>query len=118
MAEVLPTAEKVESISVKFYHRELKRDVEFKATAEDWNAIRSHLMPAKHDPNPAKWIVLGTVKMIKKDGQPFHVELYRTSGGPGAFASGDTYEQRKYFRGGKTSELLKALNAAFKKSRE
>jgi hypothetical protein len=59
------------------------------------------------------------VTITKKDNQPFRVELdYTASGTPGAFAAGTTFKQRVYYRGGKTAELVKAINAAYEKSRE
>lgn len=52
--DVIPTADQVKSVSIKFKHPKLK-DVEFNAAAGDWKAIRSNLLPAEPDPKPAKW---------------------------------------------------------------
>lgn len=110
----LPDAKEVKAISIKFDHPKLD-DVEFDATAEDWEAIRLQLLPAKRDPKPAAWEWIGTVKIVTKDGQPFRVELYTPSSGPGAFAAGETYDERIYYRGGKTAAVVKALAAAYEK---
>ena len=116
-ASPLPDAKQVKTISIKFDHPKLD-DVEFIATRDDWKAIRASLLPAKRDPRPADWEWVGTVKIVKKDGQPFRVELYTPSKDPGAFAAGKTFKQRVYYRGGKTAELVKAVNAAYEESKK
>lgn len=113
----LPDAKQVKSVSIKFDHPKLD-DVEFTATPDDWRAIRAALLPARRDPNPADWEWAGTVKIVRKDAQPFRVELYTTRKDPGAFAAGKTYKQRVYYRGGKTAALSKAVNAAYEKSKK
>ena len=115
-AEPLPQAKKIKSISIEFNDRKLG-DVEFTPTSADWTAIRAQMLPAKPDAMPSKWRWLGTVKMVQVDGKPFHVELYRTKQGRGAFAAGKSYEERTYYRGGDDSGIVKALLAAYKKSK-
>lgn len=112
----LPDAKQVKTVSIKFDHPKQRDDIEFTATPEDWKAIRAALLPAKRDRNPASWEWLATVKIVKKDDQPLRVELYTTSKDPGAFAAGKTYKERIYYRGGKTAALIKAVNAAYKRS--
>lgn len=116
-ANPLPDGKQVKAISIKFDHPELD-DVKFTATIEDWKAIRTTLLPAKRDENPADWEWVGTVQIVKKDGQPFRVELYAPSRDPGAFAAGKTYKQRVYYRGGKAPDLLRAVKSAYDKSKK
>jgi hypothetical protein len=112
----LPTAKDVKSISIAYYHPKRRR-IEFKATPADWKVVRGTLLPARHDPKPAKWKAVGRVKIVKKDGKPFQVELYRPSKGPGAFAAGKTFKERVYYRGGNSSKLMEALHDAYEKSK-
>ena len=42
MAEVLPTADEVEAVLIKV---EYGKDLQFRATAEDWKEIRPHMLP-------------------------------------------------------------------------
>jgi len=113
----LPDAKLVKTVSIKFDHPK-HDDIEFTATPEDWKAIRAGLLPARRDPKPADWEWVATLKIVKKDGQPFRVEVYATNKDPGAFAAGRTYKQRVYYRGGKTAAVVKAINAAYEKSRQ
>jgi len=109
---MLPEPKDVKTISIKFDHPKLD-DVQFTATPADWKAIRAALLPAKPDQNPASWEWFGTVRIITKDNQPFRIGLYTTSKDPGAFAAGETFGQRVYYRGGKKAELVKAVMAAY-----
>lgn len=114
----LPDAKQVKTVSIEFDHPKHRDDIEFAATLEDWKAIRAGLLPAKRDPKPADWEWVATVKIVKKDDQPFRIEVYATNKDPGAFAAGKTYKQRVYHRGGKTAAVVKAINAAYEKSRQ
>jgi hypothetical protein len=112
----LPEAKQVKTISIKFDHPKLD-DVEFDATAEDWEAIRSHLLPAEIDPKPALWEWVASVKIVTKGGQPFSLELYTPSSGPSAFSSGKKSDERLYYRGGNTAAMVRAVTAAYEKSK-
>jgi hypothetical protein len=110
-ADILPTAAEVKSVTIKCHHPKLD-DAEFEATAGDWGEIRSHLLPADDDPKPSKWIGLGDVTIVKKDGRSIQIAIYKTSSGPGAFSIG-----KDYYRGGDSSKLMKAILKAFEKSK-
>ena len=90
----------------------------FTATVEDWTAIRGALSPAKLDPKPALWEWLGTVTLTKKDGELFQVELYDLPYPTGAFAIGEKADGRVYYRGGKSADLVKAVIAAYDRSKK
>lgn len=113
--QFLPDAAQVKSVFIKF-DQPKGPTVEFAATAADWKAIRTALLPAEADPNPANWEWIATVKIVLKDDKPFRVELYTPSKAPGAFAAGATYKQRIYYRGGDTKEMVKALAEAYEKA--
>lgn len=113
----LPEAKDVKSITITFHHPKQRDEVKFSATAEDWDAIRAAMLPAKHDPSPAKWVSSGSLRIEKTDGQPFLVELYATGEDLSAFAAGKTFEERVYYRGGKSDEIVKAVQAAYERSR-
>ena len=113
----LPDAKDIKSIVIKFDHPK-HDDVEFVATTRDWEIIKAKLSPAKKDPKPSLWEWLGSIKIIKKDGQSAHVELYTTSSDPGAFSAGKTFKDRTYFRGGKSSGLVKAVSDAYERSKK
>ena len=108
----LPKAEQVRSITIEFEDSGQKT-VKFKGTVDDWSAIRSKLLPAKRDDNPASWEGMGKIQIIKTDGKPFLVHLYTPSKGPGAFSAGASLKQRVYYRGGDTTALRKALEDAY-----
>jgi hypothetical protein len=111
LSEELPDANEIKTISIKL------NQVEFDATADDWKAIREQLLPSKQDPEPSKWIILGEVKIVRKNGEAYVVDLYHTKSDSGAFSAGKTYEDRIYYRGGNSDKLYQALLEAHKKSK-
>ncbi len=113
----LPDVTQVKSISIKFDDPKLD-EVEFTAATEDWAAIRASLLPAHVDEMPASWEWAASVDLTLMDGQPFRVELYTPSKGSGAFAAGKTFKSRVYYRGGNTAAMLKAVTAAFNRSKK
>lgn len=116
-ANPLPLAKEIQAVSIEYDHPR-EDTVKFQAKPEDWSAIRATLTPAKRDPNPSSWEGLGTVHLIKKDGQPLNVYLYAPSKPPGAFSAGKTLKQRVYYRGGNTKKLIKVLDKAYKASQK
>jgi hypothetical protein len=91
-------------------------DVTFTASSDDWTAIRQTLLPSRLDADPAAWEWMGSAEFTLQGDEPYRVELYYTSKSPGAFAAGKTFADRVYYRGGDSSDLYKALDAAFQKS--
>lgn len=78
-------------------------------------SIYESLEPAYNDPNPAKWVVLGSLDITLIDGRPFRIDLYHLdSDRLGAFSAGETFETRRYYRGGSSDQLLTALRDARK----
>ena len=107
-----PELSEIASIDASFYERALEREVDFAVPPEHFKPIFDSLTPAQYDDNPAKWVVLGELKIQLKDGKPFQVFLYRTGDPPGAFSSGANHQSRTYYRGGDSEKLRAALNAA------
>ena len=108
IAEVLPTADEVQAVLIKV---EYGKDIQFRATAEDWKEIRSHMLPARIDPKPALWEGLADATIIKKDGKSLKVTVWMPASGQGAFSVGG-----KYYRGDDSSKTLKAILDAHQRS--
>lgn len=111
IAEVIPTANEVQSVSIKITYGKDTSGIRFKANAGDWKEIRSQMLPARIDPNPALWEGLADATIIKKDGQSLSVTLWIPATGQGAFSVGG-----KYYRGGDSSKIMKAILDAHQKS--
>ncbi len=114
----LPSVDEIKTVNAQFYSSQLGKQIEFDVPKEHWQGLFSALLPAKKDNDPAKWESLGKLSMTLNDGKPFHVSLYATSNGPGAFAAGPSFKERVYYRGGETAKLQEALSAAWKKTQE
>ena len=112
----LPAIENIRSFSASYFDRASGGFLKFDVPRGHWKPILSALQPARSDPDPAKWLVLGELRITLNDGRPFRVDLYSVSEGDGAFSAGPTFEERTYYRGGKTSKLIGALEAARKDS--
>ena len=108
IAEVIPTADEVKAVLIKV---EYGKDLQFRATAEDWKEIRPHMLPARIDPKPALWEGLADATIIKKDGKSLKVTMWMPARGSGAFSVGG-----KYYRGGDSSKTLKAILDAHQRS--
>ena len=108
IAEVIPPADEVKAVLIKV---EYGKDLQFRATAEDWKEIRSHMLPARIDPKPALWEGLADATIIKKDGKSLKVTVWIPARGPGAFSV-----EGKYYRGGNISKTLKAILDAHQRS--
>ena len=108
IAEVIPTADEVQAVLIEV---EYGKDIQFRATAEDWKEIRPHMLPARIDPKPALWEGLADATIIKKDGKSLKVTMWMPARGSGAFSVGG-----KYYRGGDSSKTLKAILDAHQRS--
>ena len=106
----LPAENDVQAIEVVRY---LYDRVTFTIPLDEWKKIRAALLPARLDKRPSTWSVVGTMQITKRNGAPFCIHLYRTDSGPGAFSAGPTFEERIYYRGGKTVDLIKILDQAY-----
>jgi hypothetical protein len=113
----VPEASEIRSMEATF-DRDGASEVTFQVPATHWQPILSALLPAKKDPDPAKWVGLGELQIKLGGGDSFLISLYSLSETPGAFSSGPDWEQRTYYRGGSTVSLERALEDAFKASDE
>ena len=112
IAEVLPTADEVKAVLIKV---EYGKDFQFRATAEDWKEIRSHMMPARMPPKHtlflASWKGQADATIIKKDVKSLKVRMWMPASGPAHFGVGV-----KPYRGGNSSKTLKAILDAHQRS--
>jgi hypothetical protein len=114
----LPKAGDIATMRANYYDRQAKAMVAFDVPPESWKDILASLLPARKDDRPAEWVVLGSLEITGKDKESLTVWLFTTSQDPGAFAAGKTWEQRVYYRGGKTADLEKALQAARERAKK
>lgn len=107
-----------DSRTMRAVYHDVESDEErvFEVPNGHWKLIFAALSPANRDKAPASWESIGRLEIVMKDGGPFHVSLYSVGKGPGAFAAGNTFRERVYYRGGKSDDLVKALRAAYKAS--
>jgi hypothetical protein len=108
----LPPASEIESMQALVS----KDEARFTVPREHWQPIFDALLPATRDRNPSKWQVLGELEVVTRGGERRTVWLYQLGQGPGAFAVGEDWDRRVYYRGGETAELREALEAARKAS--
>ncbi len=87
-------------------------NVEFTVPREHWSAVTDALLPATRDDSPAKWLMVGKLKIATLGGGRRTVWLFSTDSGPGAFAVGEDSDHRVYYRGGESAKLRRALDAA------
>lgn len=85
---------------------------EFPIPSTYWQDIYDSLQPARQDDNPAKWAILGKLRIKNMDGTEKTVPLFELDEVPGAFAVGDFNEARVYYRGGDSAKLIDVLRAA------
>ena len=116
-SDPLPKPEQIQSLTIPFEHPRFDH-VRFVASSDDWAAIRNALLPAQRDPRPAKWEESGTAIFTLKSGDPYIVKLFQTRDKPAAFAAGETYRKRVYYRGGDPQALHAALTAGFDRAKE
>src|SRR5262245_23712363 len=58
-----PDAEDVQGIEAKFYDTGKGSEVAFQVPKAHWQPIFSSLLPARRDPDPAKWETLGELRL-------------------------------------------------------
>jgi hypothetical protein len=84
---------------------------EFDVPRQDISLILDKLAGASKDHWPAKWVVMGELKLSCKDGREFELHLYYTFRGSGAFSVGP-YPKQKYYRGSTDSDFENAIRKA------
>jgi hypothetical protein len=109
----LPDVADIADMKATYYEREGEDEIKFQVPRPYWGEILNALLPAQLDRRPAAWVVLGQLDITLENGRLFVVRLFSVHPGPGAFASGKTFEQRVYYRGGETAKLKEALKAAY-----
>ena len=104
----LPAADDVQSIEALKLTGGSR--VAFPIPREQWESVRAALLPAKVDNRPCSWKLLGHLQVTTRNGKSVYIQLFQTESGPGAFAAGPTLEDREYYRGGKTADVINVLN--------
>jgi len=86
----------------------------FDALEESWADIIAALSPSAIDPQPAAWQGLGELRIQTTQGEDVWVELWSSEdAATGAFSAGPSFETAKYYRGGNTTQLRRALEEAY-----
>lgn len=112
-AQALPEVADISEMKASYFDRSIAKQLKFQVPKEHWDKIFEAMLPAQLDRDPAKWQVLGELEMTLKNGRPFVLMMFSVSEGTGAFASGNTFDQRVYYRGGDSTRLKTALRAAY-----
>ena len=112
---VLPAIDNIQAMSAESESEEIPK---FEVPAELWPSLLAALSPADVDSDPAKWEVMGELHITETNGSRTLVNLYwgPSQGERGAFSAGPTFEERIYYRGGNSQELVNAIKAAYEKS--
>ena len=114
-ADPLPHASGIRGIKATYHDPTTKQKLEFDVPRSHWDPILSAMKPNRPDPQPADWMILGELGITRSDGRPFCVGMYSVRSGEGAFSAGARPEERLYYRGGSTPDLIRALNAAYQR---
>lgn len=119
-SKAIPTAPQLKDVvSISAYYEGPENSNGwFDVPKKDWQTILEALSPAMPDPRPATWVSYGELKITLKNGNNFSVHLFDLHGKqPGAFAMGETWESRTYFRGGNFAKIKQTLEAAVKEAK-
>jgi hypothetical protein len=111
----LPQSSAIRGIKARYFDPTTKQKLEFDVPRSHWVPILSAMRPNRSDPQPADWVVLGDLRITRSDGCPFFVSMYSLRSGEGAFSAGASSDERLYYRGGSTPDLVRALNAAYER---
>ena len=109
----LPQTSGIRGIKATYFDPTTKVKREFDVPRSHWATILSAMKPNHPDHQPADWMVLGDLRITRSDGNPFFVGIYSVRSGEGAFSAGPSFDERLYYRGGSTPDLVSALNAAY-----
>ncbi len=114
IVDPLPPLADIESVEAEFFAAKDDKQQKFSVSQANWENVFEALKPAQVDARPANWQVLGELQINRHNNKPFHVFLFDidTPGEPGAFAAGESWEERTYYRGGDSDKLKQALRKA------
>jgi hypothetical protein len=110
-ADPLPSLNDISEVTADIY-QESPKNVKFRVPEAHWQSVFDAMRPAQVDSTPASWVWLGELNIVRKEGRPFKVFLFDLSEVLGAFAAGESWETRRYYRGGNSAKLKEALEAA------
>jgi len=108
----LPDRADISAMAVTQWVRNTRHMPDFDVPEDCWDEILAALSPAEYERFPKKWEILGQLQIETKSGGTWCVGLYRTDDAVGAFSSGPTFEDRRYYRGGNSKRLAQALEKA------
>lgn len=110
----LPAIADIREVTASYFDSDVNQKISFNVPLTQLPTVFAALEPAFLDTSPAKWVVLGQMDMILSNGRPFRIDFYDLEPTEqGAFAAGETFEQRIYYRGGSSQKLLDALRKAY-----
>jgi hypothetical protein len=113
----VPPPSAVDTIDVAWFYDSQTETGPFTLAKEQWPSLWSALMPVQYEPSPKTWQVLADLEIVEKNGDSWRLHLYNTVDDTvGAFSVGPTKElqERTYYRGGNSSELMHILQEARK----
>jgi hypothetical protein len=76
--------------------------------------VLAALSPHERDAAPAKWQVLGSLRLVYADGRTGFIDLYSTGAAKGAFSTG--LSNRLYYRGGTDKGIENAIRDAHREA--
>jgi hypothetical protein len=79
------------------------------------HALMALFKERSKDNDPGKWQVLGDdLEITTEDGQRINIWLFKTFAGAGAFAIGQKWEDRVYYRGATDEQIAETVEKAKK----
>lgn len=110
----LPSRLSVSKIIATDYYGPDHKQVTFEVPLEKWPAIKWAMLVPWPDPEPAKWSIIGTLKVRTRTGSIRFIHLfYIGEGEPGAFSIGTETDMGDYYRGGDSDQLYEAMRDAY-----
>jgi hypothetical protein len=105
----LPEASKVKSIKIISDHGKSTSLV----SPDHIPTLLALFQAGSKDGQPAKWQVLGDdLEITIEDGKQINIWLFKTFAGTGAFAIGQTWKDRVYYRGATDEQIVETVEKA------
>lgn len=108
----LPTVAGIETMEADYFDTTTRNQIKLPIPQAHWERVFATLRPTRRDNHPAKWVMLGELRITSRGGRPFIVILFDVQGEVGAFAAGETWDKRVYYRGGDSVKLKQSLRDA------